>query len=569
MPARPAHTARTIPTLAEALSPLFAVAFAVAFAIALAALLPTRSAAAQTAAADAPRTIPTERQASRVAVLPLTGPIDTVTLWSIERRLKAVRELGFDALVIELDTPGGEVEATLDICMRLRDDAPANSVAWVRRKAYSGGTFIALACRELVVAPGSAFGDAAPVAMMPGMGLTPLPVAERAKLESPLLDELDASAARRGDDPRLLHAFVSVERELWLIERSSDGARRFADRKELELLGLDPDASVAQIRPPADLESLAPTRPASATDLPLSAEQRGAWRVVETVDTATRLLVVQADEAMRWGLASAVVRDDDALRAFFGAREVVRLPESWTEPLVRFLISWPVRILLIGILVVALVIEGLHPGLGVAGAVALGALLLLVGAPALLGLAEWWEILLVLAGIGLVAVEVFVLPGLGVAGIAGAICILVGLIASFTGTDPTSASERSALLTASVTTVAGLVLGAIMTWFASRWFRETSVFRRAVLATSATGSIEPPLREVARLPSAGARGRADTDLRPSGRAEFAGELFDAQSTGEYIARGSAVRVVSRLGGSLIVERDEQDGNPTAPEGSRA
>jgi membrane-bound serine protease (ClpP class) len=524
---------------------------------------------AQSPTPEAPRAIPTERQASRVAVLPLTGPIDTVTLWSIERRLKAVRELGFDALVIELDTPGGEVEATLDICARLRNDAPANSVAWVRRKAYSGGTFIALACRELIVAPGAAFGDAAPITMMPGIGLTPLPVAERAKLESPLLDELDASAARRGDDPRLLQAFVSVERELWVLERASDGARRFADRAELALLGLDAAAAVATIKPPADLDSLAPSRPIAGAQLPLTEADRGAWRVAEAVDTDTRLLVVQPDEAMRWGLASAVVRDDAALTAFFGAREIVRLPESWTESLVRFLISWPIRVVLIGILVVAMVIEGLSPGVGVAGAVALAALLLLVGAPALLGLAEWWEILLVLAGIGLVAVEVFVLPGLGIAGIAGAICILVGLVASFTGTDPTSASERGALLTASVSTIAGLVLGAIMTWFTSRWFRETSVFRRAVLATSATGNIEPPLKEVARLPSAGAVGRADTDLRPSGRAEFSGELFDAQSTGEYIPRGSAVRVVSRLGSSLIVERADQDDRPAGTEGSRA
>ncbi|MBI1303662.1 MAG: hypothetical protein GC172_07735 [Phycisphaera sp.] len=533
-----------------------------------AALLFAFPAAAQTVAPDAPRAIPTERQASRVAVLPLTGPIDTVTLWSIERRLKAVRELGFDALVIELDTPGGEVEATLDICMRLRNDAPANSVAWIRRKAYSGGTFIALACREMVVAPGSAFGDAAPVTAMPGLGLTPLPVAERAKIESPLLDELDASAARRGDDARLLQAFVSVERELWVIERTADGVRRFADRAELELLGLDPAATIAPTKPPADLESLAPERPVGGADLPLTDGDRGAWRIAEVVDTDARLLVVQADEAMRWGLASAVVRDDAALTAFFGAREVVRIPESWAESLVRFLISWPIRIVLIGILVVALVIEGLHPGVGVAGAVALGAMLLLVGAPALLGLAEWWEILLVFAGILLVAVEVFVLPGIGVAGIAGAICILAGLVASFTGTDPTSASERSALLTASVTTIAGLVLGAIMTWFASRWFRETSVFRRAVLATSATGSIEPPLKEVARLPSIGAVGSADTDLRPSGRVEVGGELFDAQSTGEYIPRGASVRVVSRLGGSLIVERAEEE-TPSAPEDPRA
>jgi membrane-bound serine protease (ClpP class) len=507
--------------------------------------------------ADELRAVPSGRQAGRIAVLPISGPIDQVSLWSFERRLKAVQEGAYDALVIELDTPGGEVEATLDICLRIKSDAPANTVAWIHPKAYSAGTLIALACRELVVSPGSVFGDAAPITVMPGLGVQPLPAAERAKFESPLLDELDAAATKRGDDPRLLHAFVVTERELWLIERTADGVRRFADRDELKLLGLEPAAAITA---PKDL----PQRRASTpTELPLTEADRGAWRVLETVDSDSRLLVAQSDEAIRWGLAADTVKDDAALKSFFAAKELVRFPENWAETLVRFLVSWPIRIILIGIFVVALVIEGLHPGVGVAGGIAAGAMLLLIGAPALIGLAEWWEILLVLAGILLIAVEVFIIPGTGVAGIAGALCVLVGLIASFTGTDPTSATERGALITASTTTVAGLFVGGILAWFASRWFRETAVFRRAVLSASATGAIEQPSRHAPTLPATGTICVADTDLRPSGRCEHNGELFDAQSTGEYIPRGDSVRVVGRMGSSLMVERADDAKGGTA------
>ncbi|MFN5496185.1 MAG: hypothetical protein ACK5C3_06370, partial [bacterium] len=70
--------------------------------------------------ADELRAVPSGRQAGRIAVLPISGPIDQVSLWSFERRLKAVQEGAYDALVIELDTPGGEVEATLDICLRIK-----------------------------------------------------------------------------------------------------------------------------------------------------------------------------------------------------------------------------------------------------------------------------------------------------------------------------------------------------------------------------------------------------------------------------------------------------------------
>jgi len=496
--------------------------------------------------------IPAERKASRVAILPITGAIDDVTLWSLERRMKAAREAGFDALVIELDTPGGEVGAMLDICLRIKSDAPANTVAWIKPKAYSAGTFIALSCREVVVAPGSVFGDAAPIAAMPGVGLMPLPAAERAKQESPLLDELEASATKRGDDPRLLEAFVAVDRELWLIERTSDGARRFADRRDLELLGIDPAAR------PAKPKSGAGAHP--ALDIALTDADRGAWTMVEVVDTADRLLVVQSDEALRWGLASSEVRDDDALKSFFLADAVVRFPESWTESLVRFLVSWPVRIVLIGIFIVALIFEALHPGIGLAGAIAAGALIILVGAPGLLGLAEWWEILLVLAGIALIGVEILLMPGTIIAGLAGALCVLVGLIASFTGTDPTSATERSALLTATTTTISGIVLGAILTWFASRWFRDTWVFKRAVLSAAVADPNSPPPRGEPTPPSIGEHGVADSDLRPSGRARFGSEIFDAQSTGSYIHRGEGIVVVGRSGSTLVVEA-------TGPEGA--
>ena len=517
----------------------------------VATLDPTASAA--TGAQTTPESIPAARKASRVAVLPITGAIDDVTLWSVERRLRSAAEQGFDAVVLEIDTPGGEVGAMLDVCLRIRSEAPANTVAWIRPKAFSAGTFIALACREIFVAPGSVFGDAAPIAAVPGMGIVPLPAAERAKQESPLLDELDASAARRGDDPRLLAAFVDVGREIWLVERASDGARRFADRADLERLGLDPGATAAPSQTQAQSEAGPARRPLPASELPLGPDDRGAWRLVELVDPADRLLVVQSDEAIRWGLASEVVADDDALAARFAAKELVRFPEHWSETLVRLLVSWPARIALIGILIVALVIESLQPGVGLAGGVAAGAFVLLVGAPGLLGLAEWWEILLVLLGIGLVAAEIILIPGTGFAGVAGAICILVGFVASFTGRDPTSAAERSTLITAVTTTVAGAVAGALLIWVASRFLGETRFFRRAVLATDVSGGAAPPPRDGPRFPDVGATGLADSDLRPSGRARFGSDLLDAQSTGEYLARGTPVRVVGRMEATVIVE----------------
>ncbi|MFZ9915048.1 MAG: SDH family Clp fold serine proteinase, partial [Phycisphaerales bacterium] len=164
-------------------------------------LLAFVTAAPALAQSQPPAAIPAARKAERVAILPITGAIDEVTLWSFERRLEAARQQGYDAVVLEINTPGGRVDCMLDICLRIKSDAPSNTVAWIRPKAFSAGTFIALACREIMVAPGSVFGDAAPIVALPGLGVQPLPAAERAKQESPLLDELDAAAARRGGAP--------------------------------------------------------------------------------------------------------------------------------------------------------------------------------------------------------------------------------------------------------------------------------------------------------------------------------------------------------------------------------
>jgi hypothetical protein len=108
--------------------------------------------------------------------------------------------------------------------IQARDTVPSATEAGRWRDFLLHAAIIALACREIVVAPGSVFGDAAPISVMPGLGLQPLPAAERAKFESPILDELDAAAAKRGEDRRLLHAFVVDQ--VGLDRAGTDGIQR-------------------------------------------------------------------------------------------------------------------------------------------------------------------------------------------------------------------------------------------------------------------------------------------------------------------------------------------------------
>ena len=209
--------------------------------------------------------IPPARKASVVCVLPIQGEMDALTVSGLAQRLAQAKNAGADAIVLQLDTPGGDLLATLELCRQIKSEYPANTVAWIRPRAYSAGVITALACREIVVAPQSVLGDAAPIAAIPVAGLISLPAAERAKMEAPLLSEVTDSSRRSGHDERLARAFVCVGDELWLVEDAARGERYVVDVNEYKIVfGHDPirlrgstpaPTEDASMTPPSDSES--------------------------------------------------------------------------------------------------------------------------------------------------------------------------------------------------------------------------------------------------------------------------------------------------------------------------
>ena len=153
--------------------------------------------------------VPASRQADRLAIIDITTPIDALTAKSVARRMNEARDQGADAIIIELDTPGGELDAMLEICRLIKYENTTPTTAWINPEAYSAGAIIALACDDILMVPGGRMGDAAPIAAMPLAGLIELPPAERAKLEAPLLTEVQRNhrglprlGASRGGRPR-------------------------------------------------------------------------------------------------------------------------------------------------------------------------------------------------------------------------------------------------------------------------------------------------------------------------------------------------------------------------------
>ncbi len=146
--------------------------------------------------------IPAVRKGDRIAVITMKGAIDSITAHSVIRRIKGAEAGGVDGMVIEIDSPGGELGAVLDISNAIKESTIINSVAWVRPDAYSGGAIIALACNEIVHSRPSSMGDAFVIQydVMGMSGVQALSPTERTKFLPPLLSDVTDSARRSGFD---------------------------------------------------------------------------------------------------------------------------------------------------------------------------------------------------------------------------------------------------------------------------------------------------------------------------------------------------------------------------------
>ncbi len=527
---------------------------------------------------QAPSSIPAGRRAETVAIITVEGAIDAITRHSIERRLNQVKAQNIDAVVLEIDTPGGDLVATLEILYLLRTIAPANTVAWVSPKAFSAGTIIALATREILVDPNGVFGDAAPIQGMPVIGLRQMAPAERAKVEAPLLSELVHEARRHGWDEKLVQAFVAVDVELWLIQNKETGERLFIDAKDHRLIfGEEPERSRLERLPPApgrdpNTGFLPGANMDSSEGPPPPLEQRAEdidsvqnlpssrpspselvaseWKVLGQIVSKDELLVLRADEAEAYGLSSGKAANDADIKAFFGAKTVIRLNESWSESMVRFLTLWPVRGVLIVVMLVGFFLEMAAPGPGVFGAIAVAALAVLLAAPLMVGLAQWWTAAMVVGGLLLVATELFVIPGVGVIGLIGGGCLFAGLVGTFVSPDPLGETTRSDILLGLAVTGAGFFGAGVLIWLMLNTLPSLPLSKRIILGAQVGGkgsdSVPPsPVNaNSSREISIGDTGQAASDLRTSGRVEIHGRIVDARSISGYITRGTPVTVTA-------------------------
>jgi membrane-bound serine protease (ClpP class) len=263
-----------------------------------------------------------------------------------------------------------------------------------------------------------------------------------------------------------------------------------------------------------------------------------------------KLLTLTTEEAVRVGYAQQV----DGWTALMAELRSVGAPVkearvNWAEGLVRFFTHPLVAPLLLSLGFLGMLIELKTPAFGMAGVFGAICLGLFFGSHYLVGLAGWEELMLLVAGVALIGVEMFVLPGFGVAGITGSLAVLGSVYLSLVSQFSSEAdmSQAAGVLSAAILIV---IVGA---WALLRTLPRSGRFTRSgvMLGDStdrATGYISSPVRDEL----VGATGVALTDLRPSGAAQFGEERVDVVSDSSFIGAGTPVRIVRSEGYRHVV-----------------
>ena len=412
--------------------------------------------------------------------VPVSGVIDLGLAPFVARAIAEAERNGARAVVLDIETPGGRIDAAQQIVNSLKE-AKVPTYAYVNRRAFSAGAMIALATDGIYMRNGAVMGAATPVS---GAG-------EKApeKIVSAMRSEMRALAEARGLDPRVAEAMVD--------------------------------------------------------------EQIGVPGVVEN----GRLLTLTTAEAVKLGYAQEVTDWNALMLALrtVGA-PVTNAKVNWAEALVRFFTHPLVAPMLLSLGFLGLLIEMKTPAFGLAGVGGVVLLGLFFGSHYLVGLAGWEELMLLAGGLILIAVEMFVLPGFGIAGIAGMLAVLGSIYLSLV----THLSSEADMSQAAAILSAALLVVIIAGWALLRALPRSGRFTRSgVLHGSnldrTAGYISNPIREEL----VGQKGVALTDLRPSGAGQFGDERLDVVSENIWISAGTPIRIVRSEGYRHVVVTEAQ------------
>lgn len=431
-----------------------------------------------------------------VYVIPLRDEVEQSMVYLARRGVKEAIEKKADALVLHMNTNGGRADCMEEIVEAVgKFPHQDQTYTYIDAKAISAGAFIASGTRYIYMAPGSVIGAATPVMISSGGGgVEKLPESYEKKINSAFQAIARASAEKNGHNPKVFDAMVDRESGLEI-----DGVEVLAKGKVLTLTNGEAEKTYG--KPPKPL------------------------------------------------LSSGTVKDLETLINKIGGdgAKTAQLEPTGFEQVARLFTMVSPLLLTIGL--VLGYIEFKTPGFGIFGILAGVCFVVFFFGHYVAGLSGYEPIIIFLLGVGLIALEAFLFPGLLLPTLVG-LCLVVGaLIFSMVDRYPTdsiwpSMQQLNQPLTNLAAAVAMAVVGAFLVarFIPQRWvsagLEEATINGAAFLPTQ--------------TPAVGAEGIALNALHPSGSAVINGVTFDVVSDGRLLPKGARVKVIAAEGYRIVV-----------------
>ena len=476
-----------------------------------------------------------------VHIVNIRDEIGSGIMTYIQSGIKRAETANADAIIFDVDTPGGRVDSAQKI-MDAIQDTRVPTIAFVNRQAISAGAMISIACDQIVMVSGGTIGDSAPVSIQ----------GEEAgeKALSYVRSTIETTAERQGHNEHIAVAMVDKKR---VLVRLSDG----------RILSYRPDIFEDKKEDGEEMEVIS----AEGELLTLTTDQALEYGFAHgRADTFEELLamyrIVEIDGIRKALTEEAIAQKQEELGTesvwFVKSLEGAATDEarvSLADRIVIFLTSPLISSLLLSFGMLGLWIEIQSPGFGVPGMIGLLCLGIFFGGHMLSQIDAQWAALAFVLGLALILVEVFVLPGFGVAGISGIILMFGGIFYVFKSAYQ---FETAILAFSSV-----IVLTAAFVIATFCFFPKTRAWKHFALATEMSSDIGFHSAGDEDYQSyVGQTGTAITPLRPAGTIRLAGKRVDVLTAGDFIPSETAVKVIEVEGSKVFVEALDEETNTT-------
>ena len=436
----------------------------------------------------------------KVYVVPVQEEIGEPNLYILRFALKKAIADEIDVLVLDMNTPGGRLDVTLEM-MEMLDKFEGQTMTYINPDAISAGAYISAATEEIFFAPKATIGAAA---VIQGTG-EDVNETLKLKIDSYLKAKVRSLSEEKRYRADVIRAMMDEEFELKIGEEVL--------KESGELLTLTATEAMKEYGDPAE---------------PLLGS----------------------------GIYSSI---DELLADQFGADryEIKEFQFNWAQSLAIFLKG--LAPMLIGIGLLGLFVEFKTPGFGIFGIGGITCLLIVFASNYVAGLAGTEPILFFILGVILLGLELFVFPGIFIAGVLGIALMLGSLLWSLADIWPKETDSLNLMIFLGPIgqVFLGLMIAAVGMLILSRILPKSWIWNKLVLAEISGGEVREVTRETIGGDQAellGQIGVALTALLPSGRVEVAGKTYDATAQLGSISKGDSVKVVGAKGFSLNVEK---------------